>query len=444
MRRALLIIAAFAAVAPFAVQALTVEASSDGSVDAIFDTAKGLVAGQAVKVAGVPVGTVDAVKLQRTPGGGYRARLTLTVNRRFLPFRTDATCRILPQGLLSEHYVACDPGSPTAAPLPARGDGRPTVPVERTAVPASLQDVLDTFDVPTSQRLALLVNGLGAGTAGRGGDIRTILRRAFPALDEADRALALVNAQRDRLRDAVQQSDRILADLGSRDEDIRRFVDRAADVSTTTAQHREALAQAVRRAPALLDQLDATLPSVRRITRASTPLLVDLRRAAPRLESFTRTFGRFSAPAPRALSSLSDAAERGRRALRPGRPVVADLTRLIGRLRPFAPSADRLLRSVRDRGAGEGLFGFFYILSAALGPYDRRSHVLPIAINVNPRCILASIVPGTQVEPGCSHAYSAPGFGKEPQTQLAPSGASASGNRVSRKSVSALLDYLLR
>lgn len=443
MRRAIGILAALAALAVVAIQALTVEASSRGRVDAVFDTAKGLVAGQAVKVAGVTVGTIDAVKLERTPAGGYRARLALLVDRQFLPFRADAGCRILPQGLLSEFYVACDPGTPTEAPLRPGVTGVPTVPVERTSVPASLQDVLNTFNVPTSQRLALLVNELGGGTAGRGGDLRVVLRRAFPALDQADRALALVNAQRGRLRDAVAQSDRILADLGTREQDVRAFVDRAAAVSSTTAGRRAELSDAVRRAPALLQQLDATLPAVSRISRASTPLLRDLRRSAPRLEAFTKAFGAFEAPAPRALSAVSDAASRGRRALRPARGAVADLRRLLERVRPFAPVADSLLRNFRDRGGSEGLFGFFYALGPAVGPYDGRSHLLPIVVNVNPRCILASIVPGKEVAPGCGAAYTSPGFGKEPQTQLAPGASPTRGSRMTDKSLSSLLDYLL-
>jgi phospholipid/cholesterol/gamma-HCH transport system substrate-binding protein len=444
VRRRFIVVAAIAAAAVLAGQNLSVQAADRGRVDVVFDTAKGLVAGQAVKVAGVQVGTIDAVSLERAGTAGYRARLTLSIDREFLPFHADASCQILPQGLLSEQFVACDAGSPSSPPLGEGSRATPTVPVDRTSVPASLQDVLNTFDVPTSERLTVLLNGLGAGTAGRGADIRSILRRAFPALDETDRALALVNDQRTSLRRAVRQSDRILADLAVRDDDVRAFVDRVATVTETTAARREELALAVRRAPALLDELDTTLPAVRRIARSSAPLLTDLRRAAPRLSAVTDVFGRFTDPAPAALTSLGTAAEQGRAALGPGRPTIAAFRRLVEQLRPVAPVADRLLLDLRDRGGAEGVFGFFYTLGAAVGIYDGRSHLLPIIANVNPRCIVASIAPGTQVEPGCSHAYASPGLGKTPQTLAPPTGSSGRSSRLSRKSLTSLLDYLLR
>ena len=70
------------------------------------------------------------------------------------------------------------------APLPrSPRDGLPTVPLQRTTVPVSLQDVLDIFSLPVDERLSVLINELGIGTAGRGTDINAILRRANPALD---------------------------------------------------------------------------------------------------------------------------------------------------------------------------------------------------------------------------------------------------------------------
>src|SRR4051794_32337570 len=62
--------------------------SSDYRVDAIFDTAKGIIPGQVVKVAGARVGTIVDVKL--TPD--FKARIQLKLDGRFAPFRTDASC----------------------------------------------------------------------------------------------------------------------------------------------------------------------------------------------------------------------------------------------------------------------------------------------------------------------------------------------------------------
>src|SRR5687768_3689159 len=72
-------------------------------VEAVFDTAKGMVPGQTVKIAGVAVGKVRDVRIVPGP----KALLSLEIEGRFAPFHADATCRILPEGLITENYVEC-------------------------------------------------------------------------------------------------------------------------------------------------------------------------------------------------------------------------------------------------------------------------------------------------------------------------------------------------
>src|SRR5205085_308213 len=103
-------------------------------VDVIFDSSKGIIPGQLVKIAGARVGKVKDVSLT----GDYKARIQLEVERRFAPFRTDAACSIQPEGLLAENFVQCDPGTPAGRPLRAQDGKAPTVPVERTTVPVNL------------------------------------------------------------------------------------------------------------------------------------------------------------------------------------------------------------------------------------------------------------------------------------------------------------------
>ena len=79
MRR-VLISAVVIACAGVAMAALaSSRAASNYRVDAIFDTAQGIVAGQVVKVAGAQVGTVQSVRLTVGP----KARMALAIDRRF-------------------------------------------------------------------------------------------------------------------------------------------------------------------------------------------------------------------------------------------------------------------------------------------------------------------------------------------------------------------------
>lgn len=413
-------------------------------IDVVFDTAKGLVPGQVVKVAGSEVGEIEQVELIQTESAGYRARLTLTVDEQFTPFRNDASCQILPQGLLSENFVECDPGSPSRPELPPGETGVATVAVERTSIPASLQDLLKTFSMPTSQQLGLLLGQLGLGTAGRGEDVNEILRRANPALAQADAVLARIAAQRDQLRAAVEDTDEILEPLAKQDEGIRRFVTGAADTAETTALRRTQLREAIRLLPGTLDSIETTLPPLRRASHHLAPLLRRLGGAAPTIESFQTRLTDFEQEAQPALGALGDAAEVGRRAVGSARPIIKDLRRLARISGPTLRNADRLLTSGRDQGAFESFNRWVYGMSTGAGIYDETGHLIPIFVDANSRCIEASTVPGTQVEPGCSHAYSSPGFGREPITQLPPGESGTSRKRVDRKSLNRLLDYLLK
>ncbi|MGH2870239.1 MAG: MlaD family protein [Solirubrobacteraceae bacterium] len=62
--------------------------SSSATFDVIFDDARGLVAGQLVKVAGAQAGTIQSVTV--TPG--FKARIEATVDSTFMPFHEDALC----------------------------------------------------------------------------------------------------------------------------------------------------------------------------------------------------------------------------------------------------------------------------------------------------------------------------------------------------------------
>src|SRR5205823_3304517 len=136
--------------------------------------------------------------------------------------------------------------------LPIGAGGLPTVPVTHTAVPVSLQQLLNIFTQPTSARLALMLNELGIGTAGEGENINAILRRANPALAQAGHVLSIIDAQRRQVATAVGQTDQVLGQLAAHDSQVRSFVDNAAAVAQTSASHRTALGEGVRRLPALL------------------------------------------------------------------------------------------------------------------------------------------------------------------------------------------------
>jgi virulence factor Mce-like protein len=376
-------------------------------VAAIFDTARGIVAGQQVKIAGAVVGTVDEVDLARGP----KARIVMSVGRRFAPFHQDSTCTILPEGLISENYVECDPGSQGAQLAPSAG-GVPTVPLAHTTIPFSLQDVLNVFSMPTDDRLRILISELGIGTSGRGEDLNALLQRANPALGAAQRVLSILDAQRQQIAAAVGQTDQVLGQLAAESGRVRTFVDQVAAVAETSAQHSRSLSAAVHNLPAMLD---AVRPGLRSLDRAGTnasPLLGYLHASAPGLTALTTTLPSFASAGIPALQSLASAAERGRPALRDAVPVIGKLGAASTRLAPFADQLDQLFVSLRSTGGIEGTLRLLYTLAVVTSSYDGVSHLVSFLTNSAPQC-LAGGSAGTDIA-GCSKKYSAPGQGTIP------------------------------
>lgn len=385
--------------------AVVVAASGGGApqyrVAAIFDVARGIVPGQQVKVAGVAVGQITDVQLAPGP----KARIVMELDRRFAPFRTDASCTILPEGLLSENFVSCEPGTFSHAPL-ASSDGLPTVPVSHTTVPASLQELLDVFSLPTDDRLRVLIDGLGIATAGRGEDLNAVLYRSNPALTQAQRVLGVINRQRQQLATGVGQTNRVLASISN--PSARALVDRAAEVAQTIAIHRVGLSESLRRLPPLLSALRPGLSAVDRTLASGSPLLGELQASAPEVNAITNRIPSFLAAATPALHSLSAAATAGHPAMRAATPVVRDLRKMSATARGFAPPLDSFLINLRNSGAIEGTLASLYTFAVWTDSYDTVSHLAGVAIRPILQCVT---VPST---PGCRANYNSPGQGTIP------------------------------
>lgn len=163
-----------ALVAGFAAIVVAVIVSQRGSVPASYvlqiptQDASGIYAGSDVTIAGVNVGTVRTVSL--APDG--EAIVTADVNPAFAPVHTDATAQIRPKSLLGEMYVDLTPG--TSGPTLPSGATLPQLQVNRST---DLQQIFNTFDAPTRAKLQTLIDELGGGLAGTGGQ----LNQAIPA-----------------------------------------------------------------------------------------------------------------------------------------------------------------------------------------------------------------------------------------------------------------------
>jgi ABC-type transporter Mla subunit MlaD len=434
LRRVLSIAAAVASVV-VAVALLTGRSGASYRVDAVFDTAQGVVPGEAVRIAGATVGSVRAIHLAPGP----KARVELEMDRSFAPFRADAHCRILPDGLINGSSVECSPGT-AAAPLP-RGPGAvPVIAVPHTSEPVTLQALLDVFAAPASSRLQLVLHDLGLATSARGEDINAILRRANPALTEAGRVLAVVSAQRHEIATAIGQTDQVIARLARDKRQIRRFVAATAAVASASSRHRGALSESVRRLPPLLASARRSFGALDRVSLDASPALADLRAATPALRTITGRLPALVAAAAPAERALGSTADEGVDAAGAARPVIGDLRKLTAGAGPAAGLLDRLLVDGRRRGAVEGLLSMLYATSTATSLYDGSGHLASVQVRIL-RCLT------DPSSPGCDANFNRPGSTMAPPrvgARATGAGASPSAIGAREPRLDALLDYLLK
>jgi phospholipid/cholesterol/gamma-HCH transport system substrate-binding protein len=133
------------------------------TVKAAFTNAVNVAKGSKVRIAGVDVGKVAG--LSHEPGNPQASLVTMQIQNQGLPIHRDATLELRPRTFLEGNFfVQIDPGSPSA-PLLKDGD---TIPVNQTAAPVQLDQLLSVLNTSTRTDLQHLLGGLATGLSGPG------------------------------------------------------------------------------------------------------------------------------------------------------------------------------------------------------------------------------------------------------------------------------------
>jgi phospholipid/cholesterol/gamma-HCH transport system substrate-binding protein len=114
-------------------------------LNAVFATAVNIHPKSPVRIAGVDVGKVSAVKRH-----GKAGIVTMEIESRGLPIHSDATLKIRPRIFLEGNwFVEVQPGSPSAKALSSGA----TIPITQTSDPVQLDQVLDALNTDTRSNL---------------------------------------------------------------------------------------------------------------------------------------------------------------------------------------------------------------------------------------------------------------------------------------------------
>jgi virulence factor Mce-like protein len=459
-----------------AVLALGAKSDDDGggskTYTLMFDNAFGLTEGGDFKVAGVRAGQTSSFKVVNVGGRPLAAVKAEVSEPGLADLRRDARCEIRPQSLIGEYFVDCQPGTSDER-IPDGG----RLPVAQTSSTIAIDLVNDIMRRPYRERLRLIVGELGAGLAGRPGDLSAVLRRAHPALRETSETLQILGKQTKTIKKFIGDAHTVIGTLENRKQDVVRFVHEAGRTAEITASRRQDLGETFHRLPAFLAELEPYMNRLGDLTQAQTPVLRNLQSASGELDTFLtrlRPFAEAGTPAFRALGEMSVV---GKRAVRKTTAEVDELRRLAKDAPGFAKPLRQFLQTIDDRKravepdsraratgppAGEkthttssragftgmeALWNYFFWQTLSSNPLDDIGHVLRLSIVVNP-CGTYQVKPSAETIAQCNQFLgpTQPGVTTRDPTRSGASSASAPAPAApasTKTDTTAALDYLL-
>ncbi len=234
-------------------------------VNGAFTTAAAVVPGlgEPVNVAGVRVGQINGTSLQNG-----QAVIHMQIDPSQLPaIYRDAHADLIPRTPLKDMEVDIWPGDRSAGRLPSGA----TIPIGQTISPVDSDEVLSALDTDTRDWLVSLITSLGQATAGRGGDMRSLLRALGPTAGQLRQVGDLLAARHQELAELTHNLGVLTQAASTRDAQLGQLV-RASQVTISAlASQNVALRQAVTLLPGTLASTRTTLGDLTTFSHALGP-----------------------------------------------------------------------------------------------------------------------------------------------------------------------------
>jgi len=247
-----------------------------------FDQAVELAPQSQVEIAGVPIGYVVSVGLDRHTG---LARAVIEIDSAFAPRPADTRAILRAKTLLGETYVELSPGTPNGPKLPDGG----SLPSAQVAPTVQLDQILSSFDPTTRAAFETWMQQGGIALTGRGEQFNAALAQLYPFAVNVDSVLAVLRRQSAATRTLLDDGGQVFSELSRSPSQLQGFVTNSNTVFAATAARNAALAAAIRASPEYLSGLRSTLDRLTTFSRSTRPLVQELTPAAVALNPDLRS-----------------------------------------------------------------------------------------------------------------------------------------------------------
>lgn len=305
---------------------------------ATFADASPLLEGNDVRLGGVKVGTIAAMRV--VEGG---AEVTVELDKAALPVHQDAKLTIRPVSLLGERYVELDRGS---ADAPVLADGARLGP-DQTGSSVDLDQVLNTLDEPTAEGLATLVGTLGQGMDGNGDDLERALAALAPALQDTSGVTETLKEQNATLGSLVESLSKVASGVGTANgKELDRLIAASTTILDRTRVNESAFRAMLGQLPSTMRAAITTLRQVEGTANAATPTLKALRPTTADLKEISGELLDFANAADPALAAANPVLKKADALIENARPVAKLLRQQSPAILSDAKSLDPLTRDL--------------------------------------------------------------------------------------------------
>jgi phospholipid/cholesterol/gamma-HCH transport system substrate-binding protein len=227
---------------------------NDNHYKLVFETGGQLVKGNQVMIGGVPVGSVDDVKLL----DNAQAEVDISVNR---PLHEGSSAIIRATSLsgIANRYVSIQPGPDSNPEL--KNDA--TISDVDTTAPVDIDQLFNTLRGPERQALRNIIQGSSTAYAGAAPEANQTYKYLSPSLVATDRLFSEINRDSGVLTDFLVNGADVLSAVAERRDDLSALTQNANEALGAIASENRSFDQALVALPPALRQANTTFHNLR-------------------------------------------------------------------------------------------------------------------------------------------------------------------------------------
>jgi phospholipid/cholesterol/gamma-HCH transport system substrate-binding protein len=341
--------------------------AADYHIDAVMPTVSSLIPGARVTMAGAQVGQVGSVSRQ---GNGAVVQLNIT-DRSVTPIPAGTRVALSEVTPIGENYVQMIPGS-SSQKLPSGA----VLPMSQSNQYVDVDQLLSVLQGSTTQRTRQLIEGIGAGVAGKGQQLNRKLAGVSNTVTPRANVFQILDDDHASVDQLVSELGDISAAAGERGASIVQLAGTGLQTFRAIAAQEENLRLTLDQLPSTLGQVRVTADTLNSTTNTAAPVLQNLATALhdlapaitalkPAADEGHTVLQRLSAAAPGLQTTLADARSLSKPAVR----ALPQLHNVVCQLNP-------MLRYIEPYT--QDIISFVTNFGSAVNGYDNISHLVSL------------------------------------------------------------------